>query len=168
MGFRWLSLVGVVLVLLSPVRAHDPFEAFHSAVVRADRLDLTITMAQATALRLIDPGAAIPALTPENLATHRPRLVREAATLFTLTSGPARTVVKPAKAAEIELTEENDLIFRLTYPRPAAGPLIFAAAYLKKLGDGYGGILEINDAADHNLGWEQLLWAHPRFEVRIP
>jgi hypothetical protein len=165
---RWMSIVGLALALLSPARAHDPFEAFHSAIVRADRVDLIITMAQATALRLIDPAATISALTPENIAAHRPRLVREAAALFILASGPSHTVLKPTKAAEIELTEENDLIFRVTYPRPAAGLLRFAAAYLKKLGDGYGGILEINDAADRNLGWEQLLWAHPDFEVTIP
>lgn len=148
-------------------RAHDPFEAFHTAILRPDRLDLTVTMAQSTALRLIDPvsTARIASLTPENLATHRPRLLRAATSLFIITS-----VRKPltARAPTVELTDENDVIFRVTYPRPAAGPLYFSAAYLKKLGDGYGGILEVNDAADKNLGWEQLLWARPNFEVTVP
>lgn len=150
---------------LPTARAHDPFEAFHSAILRPDRLDLTVTMAQATALRLIDPAARLPGLTPENLAAHRPALLREGAALFILTS--ARTPLT-ARKVEIELTDENDLLFKLTYPRPAPGRLSFTAAYLKKLGDGYGGILEVNDHADHNLGWEQLLWAHPSFEVAVP
>jgi hypothetical protein len=146
-------------------RAHDPFEAFHSAIVRADRLDLTVTMAQSTALRLIDPTGKIPVLTAENLAEHRPRLLREAAALLLITSVHTQLT---ARTATIELTEENDLIFRVIYPPAAAGKLFFSAAYLKKLGDGYGGIIEVTDAADKNLGWEQLLWARPNFEVTVP
>lgn len=122
-------------------------------------------MAQATALKLIDPTAQIPVLTADNLSAHRPRLLREAATLFIITS--ARTPLTP-RTTTVELTDENDLIFRVTYPRPAAGPLYFSAAYLKKLGDGYGGILELTDHTDKNLGWEQLLWSRPNFQVAIP
>jgi hypothetical protein len=163
--FSLLLLLVAVFSLASSARAHDPFEAFYSATLRPDRLDLSITMAQATALKLIDPTAQIPALTAENLATHRPRLLREAATLFILTS--ARKALA-SRAATIELTDENDLIFRVTYPRPAPGPLYFSAAYLRRLGDGYGGILEITDHAGKNLGWEQLLWSRPNFEVTVP
>jgi len=158
-------LLAVTAALLPFAHAHDPFEAFHSAILRPDRLDLTITMAQATALKLIDPAARLPGLTSENLPNHRPALLREGAALFILTS--ARTPLT-ARKVDIELTDENDLIFKLTYPRPASGRLSFTAAYLKKLGDGYGGILEVADHADHNLGWEQLLWAHPSFEVTVP
>ena len=80
--------VTVLCTLLAapPARAHDPFEAFHSATLHPDRLELVVTMAQATALKLIDPTAKISALTAENLSTHRPRLAREAALLFILTS----------------------------------------------------------------------------------
>ncbi len=122
-------------------------------------------MAQSTALKLIDPTPKIPALIPENLATYRPRLVRAAAMLFILTSARKKLT---ARAATIELTEENDLIFRLTYPHPAPGPLYFSAAYLKRLGDGYGGILELTDDAGENLELEKLLWSRPNFEVTIP
>lgn len=150
---------------ISPARAHDPFEAFHSVTLHPDRLELVVTMAQATALKLIDPTAKIPALTSDNLAAHRPRLLREAALLFILTSDRKPLVVR---AATIELTDENDLIFRVTYPRPAPGPLYLSAAYLRHLGDGYGGILEVNDSLDKNLGWEQLLWGRPHFDLTIP
>ena len=153
----------VAFPFISPARAHDPFEAFHSVTLHPDRLELVVTMAQATALKLIDPTAKIPALTSDNLAAHRPRLVRAAALLFILTSARKQLTVR---AANIELTDENDLIFRVTYPRP--GPLYLSAAYLRRLGDGYGGILEVNDSLDKNLGWEQLLWAHPNFEISIP
>ena len=155
----------VAFPFISPARAHDPFEAFHSVTLHPDRLELVVTMAQATALKLIDPTAKIPALTNDNLADHRPRLVREAALLFILTSARKQLVVR---AATIELTDENDLIFRVTYPRPAPGTLYLSAAYLRRLGDGYGGILEVNDSLDKNLGWEQLLWGRPNFVLTIP
>jgi hypothetical protein len=164
--FAHLALFLLALcVLATTARAHDPFEAFTSAVVRADRLDLIITMAQSTALKLIDPTARIPSLTPENLAEHRPRFLREGAALFVVTSVHTKLT---ARKIEIELTEENDVVFKLTYPRPAPGRLLFSASYLKKLGDGYGGIFEVNDDSDHNLGWEQLLWAQPNLEVTVP
>lgn len=164
---RLLTLVfALAFTALLPVaRAHDPFEAFHSATLRADRLDLVVTMAQSTALKLIDPAGKIAALTPKNLPEHRAALVREGATLFTLTSASTPLTPRPV---EIELTEENDLVFKITYPRPAPGKLYFFAGYMKKLGDGYGGILEVSDAAGTNLGWEQLLWAHPSFELTVP
>ena len=155
----------ILFTLATTARAHDPFEAFASAVVRPDRLDLIITMAQSTALKLIDPAARIPSLTPENFAEHRPRLLREGAALFVVRSVHTQLT---ARKIEIELTEENDVVFKLSYPRPAPGRLLFSAAYLKKLGDGYGGIFEVNDDSDHNLGWEQLLWAQPDLEVTVP
>jgi len=152
------------LALTAPVRAHDPYEAFHSAALSRDRLEMIITMAQSTALRLIDPAARIPGFTQENFSVHRSALLREAAALFRLTSA-ARPL--PAQSAAVELTDENDVVFRVTFPRPGPGPLTFSAAYLAKLGDGYGGLLEVTDAAKKNLGWEQLLWSRPDFEVTL-
>lgn len=160
-----LAFVCCALLTAPPARAHDPFEAFHSTTLHPDRLDLVVTMAQATALKLIDPTAQLPALTAENLPTHRPRLLRAATALFVFTS--ARQSLA-SQSATIELTDENDLIFRVTYPRPAAGPLFISAVYLRRLGDGYGGLFELTDAAGKNLGWEQLLWSRPNFEVTLP
>jgi hypothetical protein len=158
------SVLCAVLAAL-PARAHDPFEAFHSATLHTDRLDLIVTMAQSTALKLIDPTALLPSLNAANLPSHRPRLLREAVALFILTSARKPLV---SRTASIEITDENDIIFRVTYPRPAPGPLYISAAYLRRLGDGYGGLFELNDPAGKNLGWEQLLWSRPNFEVTVP
>ena len=153
-----------LLACAGTVRAHDPYEAFHSATLSREHLEIVITMAQSTALRLIDPAARIPGFTPENFSTHRPALHREAAALFRVTSA-GRPLT--AQSATVELTDENDVVFRVTFPRPGPGPLTFSAAYLAKLGDGYGGLLEVTDAAKKNLGWEQLLWSRPDFEVTL-
>jgi hypothetical protein len=147
------------------LRAHDPYESTAVAIVRADRLELTLTLAQSTALQLIDPEARIKALTPQNLAEHRPRLVREGALLFVLTS--ARTPLA-ARTVAVELTDENDLVFTVAYPRPAAGRLLVHAAFLRRLGYGYGSLVTFDDAANRNLGWDQLLWERPSFEIAIP
>lgn len=162
---RLAIFLGLVLSALPSARAHDPYETLTTVIVRADHMVLTIGMAQSTALRLIDPELRIRALTPENMPEHRPRLEREGKLLFILTS--LRTPLA-ARKIDVELTDENDIIFTLTYPRPAPGRLLVHAAYLRKLGEGYGGIVTIDDEANRNLGWEQLLWERPNFEATIP
>ena len=165
---RFAPLALTILLAMAfsaPARAHDPFETFTSVVLHPDRMALSIGMAQSTALRLIDPAVRITALTPENMAEHRPRLVREGALLFVFTS--LRTQLA-ARTIEVELTDENDIFFKVTYPRPAPGRLLIHAAYLRRLGDGFGGLLEVNDPAGKNLGWEQLLWSRPNFEITVP
>ncbi len=146
-------------------RAHDPYDAFTSATLHPDRLELIFTIAASTAVRLVDSEVSLPALTPAHWLELRPRFQRTGATLFELTAKG-----KPLKPREVavELSDENDLIFHIVYPRPEAGTLVFYAAYLKKLGDGYGSILEFNDPSGRNLGWEQLLWAHPDFSATLP
>ena len=162
---RLALLVGFALAALPSARAHDPYETLTTVIVHPDRMVLTIGMAQSTALRLIDPEVRTRALTSENMPEHRARLEREGKLLFILTS--LRTSLA-AQKIDVELTDENDIIFTLTYPRPAPGRLLVHAAYLKKLGEGYGGLVTIDDEANRNLGWEQLLWERPSFEAAIP
>jgi hypothetical protein len=157
--------IGLLLLGSTPARAHDPFESWTSGTLRADSFELIVTMAQSTALKLIDPEAKIPVLTFENFAKHRPRLEREGAALYVVTSGRKR--VPPTKVIA-EITDENDVVFKVAYPRPAPGPLHFHAAFLKKLGQNYGGILEASDTKGNHLGWEQLLFENPNVEITIP
>ena len=161
---RPLVFLSLGLASGAPALAHDPYEAFASFVVHADRLELILTMAQSTALRLIDPAARIPSLTPENLTTHRPRLLREGTAVFNLTSGRKPLAVRQV---EIELTEENDFVFRVTYPRPPPGRLHLHAAFVTKLGEGYGGIVEVSETGGNHLGWEQLSFNNLNLEVVI-
>jgi hypothetical protein len=154
------------LVLGLPIaRAHDPYEAFTNVMVRPDSLELNMTMAQATALRLIDPEVKIAGLTPENFPQHRPRLEREAAGLFILTIG--RTPLKP-RTVEVELTDELDVAFKRMYPRPPPGRMHIHAALMDKLGQGYSTILEVSDTAGHHLGWDQITIENPNLEVVVP
>jgi hypothetical protein len=162
-----VPLLGLVslLALAASARAHDPYESFHAAVIYPDRLELVVTMAASTALKLIDPAAIPPDLTAESFAALRPHLLRAATALCALSTAQ-KTL--PPRTATVELTDENDIVFRVIYPPPGPGRLRLTAAYLEKLGDGYGGLLELTDHRHQNLGWEQLLWAHPHFELTLP
>lgn len=166
---RWVRGFFFCAAALSAVvqaaRAHDPYDAFTSATLHPDRLELILTIAASTAVRLIEAETIVPPLTAANWPELRPRFERAGATFFELTAKD--TPLKP-RAVAVELSDENDLIFHIIYPRPEAITLVFCAAYLKKLGDGYGSVLEFNDHNSRNLGWEQLLWAHPHFTATLP
>ncbi|MBL9200906.1 MAG: hypothetical protein JNL39_10395 [Opitutaceae bacterium] len=163
---RLAILLGLVLCTVCPcARAHDPYESTTVIVVRPERIELTLALAQSTALRLIDPDARIRALEPANMPEHTPRLEREARLLFILTSGNKQ--LAPTKV-RVELTDENDIVFTVAYPRPAAGRLLVHAAFLRRLGDGYGGLVTVDDEANRNLGWDQLHWPRASFDVAIP
>ena len=148
-----------------PLRAHDLAESFIEAIVRPDQLDLLITVGPATALRLIDPAAKPRPLSPETFAQIRARLQQEGATLFTVTSSKARL---DSLRVEVALTEDKDVMFKVTYPRPPPGLLIFNAAFLNKLGEGFGGIIDASDTAGHHLGWDQLSWQNTTLVVVLP
>ncbi len=161
---RFLALAAALL-LAAPLRAHDPAESWTEVVVHANEMELLVTTAQVNALKLIDPTNKIPVLTQENFSQHRARLIEAGASLFTVTS--IKAPMRPRKV-EVQLTEENDVVFTITYPRPAPGLLIFNAAFLKKLGEGFGGIIDASDTAGHHLGWDQISWENTSLVVMLP
>ncbi|MBI5767443.1 MAG: hypothetical protein HZA93_06575 [Verrucomicrobia bacterium] len=160
-----LGLWSFVLGFVPRARAHDPYESFTLVTVRADALELTLTIAQATALKLIDPPSRIAGLTGENFPEHRPRLAAVGREMFTVTSA---TQPLAARNVTVELTEENDVTFKIDYPRPTPGRLRIHAAFLRKLGPDYGGILDSTDAEGRQLGWEQISWENPNLEITVP
>lgn len=152
-------------LLPASTRAHDRYEIWTLAQLRTDYLEVAITMAKGTALQLADPQAKLPPLTPENFAAHRAPFDRLAPDLLVITADR-----KPLKVLRLEtqLTEEGDIVFRLAYAPPAPGRLRLQAAFLQKLGQGYGGIVEISDSAGGNLGWEQVSFEYHVLEITLP
>ena len=147
-----------------PARAHDPYQAWCTAVVRDDHLELTITMNPYTAQRLIPTAAKPPPITESSFADYRERLVAVAPELCTFTSGKIK---HRATKAEAIYTDEEDVTFKIFYPRPPSGPMILHAAFLVKLGDDYGAIVEVADNAGNHLGWDQLTAENPNLEVTV-
>jgi hypothetical protein len=163
--FAWRLLAALALAA-APLRAHDPYESWSNVSLRADVLEVNLTMAQATALRLLEPPPAVRAITPENFAQLEPALTRVATRLFVIARGRAGTPLT-LRSATVTFTDENDVVFALRYPRPPAGPLRFHAAFVLRLGEGYGGIIEAADADGRQLGWEQLSPSAPNLDVTI-
>ena len=166
-SFAPLRMTVLWFVLLSAplAQAHDPFDIWSLATLRPDALQLEVTMAKVTALRLIDPEGKLRALSFENFSEAMRRLERAGPTLHVLTSG-RKTLV--ATKVAVELTEENDVVFKITFPRPPPGKLHVHAAFLKKLGEDYGGILDISDADGADLAWDQLTFERTELDVVIP
>ena len=160
-----LVMLGAWHLFSVPARAHDAFEIWTIAVLRPDQLELGVTMALATAVRLINPDDKARPIEGDLMGSLGPRLEREGAALCIFTSNG-----KPLapRSVQVELTEENDIAFKIVYPRPAPGRLHLHSACLKKLGQGFGGIFEASDTAGNHLGWEQLSFENPNFEITIP
>jgi hypothetical protein len=155
----------MVFLLSPPLHAHDPAESWTEVMVGTEKMELLVTMAQASALKLIDPAARIPALTKENFPFHRAGLLDEGARLFSITSLAQRLTVE---RVEVLLTDEGDVAYRLIYPRPSPGVLIFEAAFIKAIGQGGGGAIAARDTEKHDLGWDQLTSDHASLVVSLP
>jgi hypothetical protein len=113
----------------------------------------------------VPESSTLPPITPENFAEYSGRLRAAAADLFEITSAG-----KPLKltSAEVTISGDADITFRLVYPRPAAGSLGFVGHYLFQLVDGHVGTLVVNDHAGKDLGWSPLSVDQPRFAVTFP
>lgn len=155
----------VALLSVAPARAHDPSECWTEVIFHADKVEVLVTMAQVATLRLIDPAKKIPVLSAENFAEHRPRLLQEGATLFALTS--LKTRLKQ-RSVVVELTEENDVSFKIEFPRPPPGLLVIEAEFIRKLGSAFGGLIDARDTEGHQLGWDQITSESPTLVVMLP
>lgn len=160
-AFLWLAFGFLALT----ARAHDPYQAWTSAIVRDDHLELTVTMAASTAARLIEPEPKSAPFTRENFSAHRARATATGPKLCVLT---AAKEVLASRKVEVVYSEEDDVIFKIIYPRPAPGKLQLHSVFLEKLGDGYGSILEVADTSGNHLGWDQLTADSSILEVTVP
>ena len=155
----------MIWLLSIPLSAHDIYSSWTEAVVREERLELTLTLARSAASRLLPDGNALPPVTPENFREYAPRLKAIASELFEITSAD-----QPLKltSAEVTISGDADVTFVLVYPRPASGLLRFMVHYLFQLVDGHVGTLVVSDRAGKDLGWSPVTVDQPVFEVKIP
>jgi hypothetical protein len=148
--FAWLaafSLLGAAAAL-----AHDAFLSYTDVWLRADRLEVKCSLANFTALLLENPHPtnALPVLDEDNFDSFVPMFKRQGEKLFELTAGGTNLV---AQAVDVRLSSEGDAVdFTIIYPRPAAGTVRIAPAYVKRLPDqGYGTALAVFDETGHQL-----------------
>jgi hypothetical protein len=161
---RFAIVAGAVLSGVV-VRAHAPLETWIDVAVHSNAIQLHAVMAPAAALRLIEPAAAGKRLTAEDFAQKRSGLMERGAKLFTLVQ--LKTRLAPVEV-EVALTDDGDVDYRLTFPRPAAGLLMIQAVFLQALGDGFGGMIDVHDPSGCRLGWDQLTHDNATLVVMLP
>jgi hypothetical protein len=160
-----LHALVLALAFTLPLRAHDIYTSWTEAVLRSDRLELTLTLARASALRLLPNGKTLPPITPENFAEYAAPLKAVAADLFEIKSAGKVLVLS---SSEVTVSGDADITFKLNYPRPAPGTLRFAVSYLFQLVDGHVGTLVVTDPSGRDLGWSPVTVDQPVFELRLP
>ena len=160
-----IQTLTLALVFILPLRAHDIYSSWTEAVLRTDRLELTLTLARASALRLLPNGKTLPPITPENFAEYASPLKAAAPDLFEIKSVGK---VLGLSSTEVTISGDADITFKLNYPRPAPGALRFAVNYLFQLVDGHVGTLVVTDPSGRDLGWSPVTVDQAVFEIRLP
>lgn len=137
-----LAWTGFVMAVGAPAAAHDPFEITTEANLRGEDLYVEVTIARSTALWACSPEKPTAlSFKPEDFPTLKPMFDACAAKLYDVADAG-----KPLKLDQytVELTVENDLVWKLHYPRPKKGPLRFTATHIQRLPpEGFGASLSV-------------------------
>jgi hydrogenase/urease accessory protein HupE len=127
------------------LRAHDPGLSTTQAVVRSDRIELSVGYSPADVRALLRSGGpAVPVWKPADFALAEPELAALAPRLWTVRAGPTAVT---AAAASVRLESGNSVRFLLTYAWPGAGPLTLTSGVMDALPPGHRDYLI---AADEN------------------
>jgi hypothetical protein len=136
--------VFVFCALLAPAyaRAHDPFQITTDARIFSDRLDVRVTMAERTAVKICLGEAAPATLAPGEF--EKARGAFESCSLYRLTAGGEPLA---PSAVRVALTSEGDIQTVISFPLPTASPLVFDAVHLARLSNAtYGAELVVTGA----------------------
>jgi hypothetical protein len=167
---RLLCSLALVFCLLGARTAcgHDPLASFADVWLGPQTMEVTITMARPAAFLLIkDQNPGVPYVDVDTFPKARELLLAQAANLCQWTADGAK--MTPG-SLEVELTDENDVRFRMVFPRPAAGgPLRFEAAYLHKMMDGHVLTYAVWRENKTNLSNQEMRAdENPALEVKLP
>lgn len=139
--------------LVPLVRAHDPLQAWATATVKPDGIEINMVLSTYPSQTLIDKELKRPPLSPDNYDTYKSELESTALGLFEITDGG-----QPLKAtsATTELTEESDIQYHIFFPAPHIGPLHFRITYLDRILEGFVTTLFVEDQSGQSLAWDEL------------
>lgn len=159
------ALLFSVFALVPLARAHDPLQAWATATVKPDGIEINVVLSSYPSQTLYDKELKQPPLSPENFDTFKPQLESVALGLFDITDGG-----KPLKAtsATVELTEESDIQYHIEYPAPHVGPLHFRITYLDRILEGFVTTLFVEDQAGQSLAWDELSTDKDWLEAPLP
>ena len=166
---KQLFLAALVL-LLAPraAAAHDSLESDLSVWVRATGIDVQIYMARVSAAEFLEKDGEHLTIMRDNFSEFEKRLAASAPALLSVTAGAGAAL--QAESSTAEITDEDDICFRLHYPLPAVlpGPLAIHGNYLRKMDEGHVGKIYVLNANGDQLGQDDFSAEYPDFEVRLP
>lgn len=151
------------------VFAHDPFDISSRLIVYADRLEMKSTLGADAARRVLASAGLSPqeisnslrALDPDHVVPH-PLAVADHA--FELSHDRARL-----RAQQVTTRSEGmEVVFTITYTRPASGPLGVTATAYSRVPDLRTGSLIVLLDPDKTLGGALLSAKQPTLNVTLP
>ncbi len=165
---RFVAALALMFGLMR-VLAHDPFDCSARMEVGPERIDLAVTLGVDAARHVL---ASSGMSSNEVAFALRPRGPRAFLTLppeiskrfFVLNQGGEEIVATNA----VELSEGMEVIFTLSYPRPAAGIVDVRAACYESIPEIRNGSLVAYDESGQQLGIALLSRASVTAQVRIP
>ncbi|HEX8144108.1 MAG TPA: HupE/UreJ family protein [Pyrinomonadaceae bacterium] len=154
----------LVILLVIPAHGHDLQASWTSVRFRPDSMELKIRMAADTVRSLIQDEAPLATFEPENFEKVRP-LLREFAKKLYEVKADGQPLV--ALQSDVAVVEDN-IEFRLIYPRTTRGPLFLKANYLDRVIPGYFAHVNVTDEAEQPLSSQILKAESPSMEVALP
>ena len=143
---------------------HDVQTSWTVVRLRPDACELKVRMHGETVRSLIQDEAPDATLEPENFDNVRPLLQTFANNLYEVSAGESRL---KALQTDVTLSEDN-LEFRLVYPRPSGGPLRLKALYLQRVAPDFIAHVSVEDESGQTVA-NKILNAHaPSAEVEPP
>lgn len=163
---RLLALAALLAAAVS-LRAHDPYEITASTQLRADRLELVVVMARSTAaLASGKTDEERRRFAPEDFEKVRPRLLACAPELFAFRQGDRPLA---PRTTDVTLAVEDDIEFRLTFARPAAGKITVLGKVFARLPDEpYGSTFFVHGEKGELLANKFINAADPTVETVVP
>lgn len=138
--------MGLALLALGPLlQAHDPYEITADFRSDAKYVELRVTFARQTAMKVArEETNGRAQFGPNQFEEVRPALEKCARRVLVLSSAEGGADDRPVELVELtaSLTPESDIEFRAVYARPAVTKLNFEAPFLRALEDpGYVAIV---------------------------
>lgn len=126
---------GFLVLLFGRAYGHDPFEVTSNIRIEKDALEIEVTMLAENALLIANNGKQVTQPLNQEVTAEQKAVMQNAVSrLFTVTLDS--TPLQPTDV-QFAISDENDAVFSLQYPRPAAGSLVVDAIHLSILGEGH-------------------------------
>ena len=132
---------------------HDPYQI----PAAADRLPATPSLA--------DQSSELPVIHDPHFEADQPLLSQRAESLFTVTSNGQKLTLLDAS---VRLTAAQDVVFHLTYPRPAPGLLHMEIMYFNQVPTGQKVLVSVVDPAQKTIAAATIGADAPYLEVNVP